>query len=188
MFISILGVWTPHRGKGDRNVCLIVGLIAVVSLCLMRTAASVEQAAPDESPEFSAGCCAIHRFLRREPGFLCGERRRYGRPRPFLRLLAGGYSLVVGVVTALRHHRPGRGKPTTRTQRRSTAPQPFPGLTHKPHCAACEQVAEDHENRTWMPRPVGGEEKSSRRRRVSVRRPAWQANARVMRSTRRSII
>ena len=45
-----------------------------------------------------------------------------------------------------------------------------------------------HENRTWMPRPVGGEEKSSRRRRVSVRRPAWQASARVMRSTRLSII
>jgi IS66 Orf2 like protein len=45
-----------------------------------------------------------------------------------------------------------------------------------------------HENRTWMPRPVGGEEKSSRRRRVSVRRPAWQANGRVMRSTRQSII
>ena len=45
-----------------------------------------------------------------------------------------------------------------------------------------------HEDRTWMPRPVGGEEKSSRRRRVSVRRPAWQASARVMRSTRLSII
>lgn len=45
-----------------------------------------------------------------------------------------------------------------------------------------------HENRTWMPRPVGGEEKSSRRRRASVRRPAWQASGRVMRSTRPSII
>jgi hypothetical protein len=45
-----------------------------------------------------------------------------------------------------------------------------------------------HEDRTWMPRPMGGEEKSSRRRRVGVRRSAWQASEPVMRSTRQSII
>jgi hypothetical protein len=45
-----------------------------------------------------------------------------------------------------------------------------------------------HENRTWMPRPVGGEEKSSRRRRGGVKRLAWQSNVPAMRSTIRSII
>jgi hypothetical protein len=36
-------------------------------------------------------------------------------------------------------------KPITPRRQRSTDPQPFPGLIHKPHCAACEQVAQDPE-------------------------------------------
>jgi hypothetical protein len=36
-------------------------------------------------------------------------------------------------------------KPITPRRQRSTAPKPFPGLIHKPHCAACEQVAQDPE-------------------------------------------
>jgi hypothetical protein len=36
-------------------------------------------------------------------------------------------------------------KPITPRRQRSTAPKPFPGLIHKPLCAACEQVAQDPE-------------------------------------------
>jgi len=36
-------------------------------------------------------------------------------------------------------------KPITPRRQRSTDPKPFPGLIHKPHCAACEQVAQDPE-------------------------------------------
>jgi IS1 family transposase/transposase-like protein len=36
------------------------------------------------------------------------------------------------------------GQPATRTYRRSTDPPPFPGLTTKPLCATCEQVAQAH--------------------------------------------
>ena len=32
--------------------------------------------------------------------------------------------------------------PSTPRRQRSTAPKPFPGLLHKPHWAACEQVAQ----------------------------------------------
>ena len=34
------------------------------------------------------------------------------------------------------------GQPATRTSRRSADPPPFPGLTTKPLCAACEQAAQ----------------------------------------------
>ena len=33
-------------------------------------------------------------------------------------------------------------KPITPRRQRSTDPKPFPGLLHKPHCAACEQAAQ----------------------------------------------
>ena len=36
---------------------------------------------------------------------------------------------------------PTPSQPTPPLRRRSREPQPFPGLIHKPHCAACEQVA-----------------------------------------------
>src|SRR5438309_2252926 len=36
-------------------------------------------------------------------------------------------------------------KPITPRRQRSPDPKPFPGLIHKPHCAACEQVAQDPE-------------------------------------------
>jgi|SRR5262245_39162884 len=32
--------------------------------------------------------------------------------------------------------------PATPPRKRSSDPQPFPGLTHKPHCAACKQSEE----------------------------------------------
>jgi hypothetical protein len=37
-------------------------------------------------------------------------------------------------------------KPAQSTQSRSSAPKPFPGLTHKPRCAVCEQgsAPDDH--------------------------------------------
>src|SRR5438132_13238682 len=40
---------------------------------------------------------------------------------------------------------PTPSQPTPPLRRRSREPQPFPGLIHKPHCAACEQVAQDPE-------------------------------------------
>src|SRR6516165_2769413 len=33
-------------------------------------------------------------------------------------------------------------KPLSPSRKRSHAPQPFPGLTHKPHCTTCEQAAQ----------------------------------------------
>jgi IS1 family transposase len=36
-------------------------------------------------------------------------------------------------------------QPTPPPRMRSREPQPFPGLIHKPHCAACEQAAQDPE-------------------------------------------
>src|SRR5499433_2741116 len=36
-------------------------------------------------------------------------------------------------------------KPLPPPRQRSRAPKPFPGLIHKPHCAACEQAAQDPE-------------------------------------------
>src|SRR5712691_6723734 len=36
-------------------------------------------------------------------------------------------------------------KPITPRRQRSTDPTPFPGLIHKPHWAACEQVAQGPE-------------------------------------------
>jgi IS1 family transposase len=41
--------------------------------------------------------------------------------------------------------RPTPSQPTPPLRRRSREPTPFPGLIHKPHCAACEQVAQDPE-------------------------------------------
>ena len=41
--------------------------------------------------------------------------------------------------------RPTPSQPTPPPRRRSREPQPFPGLVHKPHCAACEQAAQDPE-------------------------------------------
>src|SRR5438105_11648099 len=38
--------------------------------------------------------------------------------------------------------RPTPSQPTPPLRRRSREPQPFPGLVHKPHCAACEQAAQ----------------------------------------------
>src|SRR5438445_10902391 len=35
-------------------------------------------------------------------------------------------------------------KPSTPRRTRSNEPNPFAGLTHKPHCAACEPGAEAH--------------------------------------------
>src|SRR5262245_19325906 len=35
---------------------------------------------------------------------------------------------------------PTRHEPALPTQQRSQEPKPFPGLTHKPRCAACEQA------------------------------------------------
>ncbi len=40
---------------------------------------------------------------------------------------------------------PTPSQPTPPLRRRSREPTPFPGLIHKPHCAACEQVAQDPE-------------------------------------------
>jgi IS1 family transposase len=40
---------------------------------------------------------------------------------------------------------PTPSQPTPPLRRRSREPKPFPGLLHKPHCAACEQVAQDPE-------------------------------------------
>jgi hypothetical protein len=34
-------------------------------------------------------------------------------------------------------------QPAKPPRRRSHDPKPFPGLTHKPHCAACEQAAQE---------------------------------------------
>ena len=39
--------------------------------------------------------------------------------------------------------RPLPSTPVTPPRKRSTAPKPFPGLTRKPHCDACEQTIED---------------------------------------------
>jgi IS1 family transposase len=39
--------------------------------------------------------------------------------------------------------RPLPPTPVTPPRKRSTAPKPFPGLTRKPHCDACEQTIED---------------------------------------------
>ena len=39
--------------------------------------------------------------------------------------------------------RPLPSTPVTPPRKRSTAPQPFPGLTRKPHCDACEQTIKD---------------------------------------------
>ena len=41
--------------------------------------------------------------------------------------------------------RPTPSQPTPPPRRRSRKPKPFPGLVHKPHCAACEQAAQDPE-------------------------------------------
>jgi IS1 family transposase len=41
--------------------------------------------------------------------------------------------------------RPTPSQPTPPPRRRSREPKPFPGLVHKPHCAACEQAAQDPE-------------------------------------------
>jgi IS1 family transposase len=38
--------------------------------------------------------------------------------------------------------RPTPSQPTPPLRRRHREPQPFPGLLHKPHCAACEQAAQ----------------------------------------------
>jgi IS1 family transposase len=38
--------------------------------------------------------------------------------------------------------RPTPSQPTPPLRRRSREPKPFPGLIHKPHCAACEQAAQ----------------------------------------------
>jgi hypothetical protein len=57
-------------------------------------------------------------------------------------------------------------QPITPRRQRSTDPKPFPGLIHKPHCAACEQAAQDPEalpppaplpiiSRRGRPREVG---------------------------------
>src|SRR6266571_3880880 len=40
---------------------------------------------------------------------------------------------------------PTPSQPTPPPRRRSREPKPFPGLVHKPHCAACEQAAQDPE-------------------------------------------
>ena len=40
---------------------------------------------------------------------------------------------------------PTPSQPTPPLRMRSREPKPFPGLIHKPHCAACEQVAQDPE-------------------------------------------
>src|SRR6266850_261888 len=40
---------------------------------------------------------------------------------------------------------PTPSQPTPPLRRRSREPTPFPGLIHKPHCAACKQVAQDPE-------------------------------------------
>ena len=62
-------------------------------------------------------------------------------------LLLGLLWLYVMLLWAwpLAHVLPGLPPPTRATppRKRSDAPQPFPGLTYKPHCAACEQAAQD---------------------------------------------
>jgi IS1 family transposase/transposase-like protein len=45
-------------------------------------------------------------------------------------------------------------KPAQPTQTRSSAPKPFPGLTHKPHCAACEQVSAPGDHTPSAPLPL----------------------------------
>ena len=40
---------------------------------------------------------------------------------------------------------PTPSQPTPPLRRRSREPKSFPGLIHTPHCAACEQVAQDPE-------------------------------------------
>ncbi len=40
---------------------------------------------------------------------------------------------------------PTPSQPTPPLRRRSREPKPFPGLIHKPHCAVCEQPAQDSE-------------------------------------------
>jgi hypothetical protein len=55
--------------------------------------------------------------------------------------------------------RPTPSQPTPPLRRRSREPQPFPGLLHKPHCAACAQVAQDPE----VPPPLAPPLMTSRR-------------------------
>ena len=42
---------------------------------------------------------------------------------------------------------PTPSQPTPPLRMRSREPKPFPGLIHKPHCAACEQVARPQRSR-----------------------------------------
>jgi hypothetical protein len=52
--------------------------------------------------------------------------------------------------------RPGKcqAKPAKQTKRRSKDPRPFPGLTHKPHCAACEHTQESALHAPSCPPPL----------------------------------
>ncbi len=45
-------------------------------------------------------------------------------------------------------------KPTPPPRKRSTDPQPFPGLLHKPLCAACEQAATPRPKAPGAPPPL----------------------------------
>jgi transposase-like protein len=52
--------------------------------------------------------------------------------------------------------RPGKcqAKPAKQTKRRAKDPKPFPGLTHKPHCAACEHTQESALQAPSCPPPL----------------------------------
>ncbi len=48
---------------------------------------------------------------------------------------------------------PSTPKPAQPPRKRSHDPQPFAGITHKPHCAACEQAVEPHREPPCAPPP-----------------------------------
>src|SRR5262245_27703801 len=55
---------------------------------------------------------------------------------------------------------PTTRKPATPTHKHARDPKPFPGLTRKPRCAACEQALEPgsptpHVPPPWLPFPQG---------------------------------
>jgi hypothetical protein len=45
-------------------------------------------------------------------------------------------------------------QPSTTPRKRSRAPKPFPGLTRKPQCEACEQGVELHREPPYAPPPL----------------------------------
>jgi hypothetical protein len=60
------------------------------------------------------------------------------------------------------------GQPATRTYRRAADPPPFPGLTTRPLCAACEQAAQAHVARASSGPPPLMTSTRGRRRQVAT--------------------